>query len=479
MARTDNLSNFLTDIADAIRTKTGEAGTISASDFDTKIANIPTSDGGIKIDGDIEQYYVASGEEIAEGQFIEIVQGIGSKPGNHSTTIVDGMPLAGDELTYQMQIKKLVKLTDNIILADMYCSSRSSYYYGAFKYNSTTKRFEFTYCEDKKHSNKAAFAMTKAIDNWAICWDYYDSYPYPSFIYVPDDGGSIGETVKGYFQQGGSSATSFAQEWIDTGLLVFYPSSSSVLYQFVDIMNDTNTYYNNYQQYMYKDGTSTKITGAVASYGKHTDGRIILNAGGTLYLVSYNTSNGAVTNCETVCSGLPNPSNLQWAEWLNGNEYYYVTGSNGNYTLTYMEIDFDDKKISRTSSVALKINTPITGYKNPCMGLINDIWFYAIGTVNGVANKICYCKIGSRDITVYEPISLDSTTTAQYTCPFQESGIFVWNSANDFFVNNVVFPEKQVQLATTQKNDGLAKTAGIGGTVTEHQDRIQVYVPNV
>lgn len=44
MARTDTLPHFLTDVADAIRTKTGESGTIQASNFDTAIANI--SSGG-------------------------------------------------------------------------------------------------------------------------------------------------------------------------------------------------------------------------------------------------------------------------------------------------------------------------------------------------------------------------------------------------------------------------------------------------
>lgn len=40
MARTDTLGNFLTDVAESIRTKTGETGTILASEFDTKIKNI-------------------------------------------------------------------------------------------------------------------------------------------------------------------------------------------------------------------------------------------------------------------------------------------------------------------------------------------------------------------------------------------------------------------------------------------------------
>lgn len=41
MARTDTLPNFLTDVADAIRTKAGTSDPIQASAFDTAIANIP------------------------------------------------------------------------------------------------------------------------------------------------------------------------------------------------------------------------------------------------------------------------------------------------------------------------------------------------------------------------------------------------------------------------------------------------------
>lgn len=42
MARTDNLNNFLTDVANAIRTKTGSSEEIQASNFDTEISTIPT-----------------------------------------------------------------------------------------------------------------------------------------------------------------------------------------------------------------------------------------------------------------------------------------------------------------------------------------------------------------------------------------------------------------------------------------------------
>ena len=40
MARIDNLTNFLTDVADSIRSKTGKSETIAAEDFDTEIESI-------------------------------------------------------------------------------------------------------------------------------------------------------------------------------------------------------------------------------------------------------------------------------------------------------------------------------------------------------------------------------------------------------------------------------------------------------
>jgi len=56
MARTDNLNHFLTDVADAIRTKAGTSGTIQASAFDTAIANIPSGGGGTVEEKDVNFY---------------------------------------------------------------------------------------------------------------------------------------------------------------------------------------------------------------------------------------------------------------------------------------------------------------------------------------------------------------------------------------------------------------------------------------
>lgn len=50
MARTNTLGNFLTDVADAIRTKKGSEELIAAEDFDTEIENLPSG-------ADLSEYF--------------------------------------------------------------------------------------------------------------------------------------------------------------------------------------------------------------------------------------------------------------------------------------------------------------------------------------------------------------------------------------------------------------------------------------
>ena len=56
MARTNNLNNFLTDVADAIRTKKGTQATIAAADFDTEIENLPSGSRTEAPDNDVNFY---------------------------------------------------------------------------------------------------------------------------------------------------------------------------------------------------------------------------------------------------------------------------------------------------------------------------------------------------------------------------------------------------------------------------------------
>ena len=49
MARIDNLTNFLTDVASAIKTKSGDSTNIPAANFDNEILNLPSLESSIII----------------------------------------------------------------------------------------------------------------------------------------------------------------------------------------------------------------------------------------------------------------------------------------------------------------------------------------------------------------------------------------------------------------------------------------------
>ena len=74
MARIDNLNNFLTDVASAIKEKTGVTS-ITPADFDTAINSIS---GGATINGSEAQYYVGAGQTINEGDFVSFQTGVAS-----------------------------------------------------------------------------------------------------------------------------------------------------------------------------------------------------------------------------------------------------------------------------------------------------------------------------------------------------------------------------------------------------------------
>lgn len=71
MARTDSLTNYLTDVAEAIKEKKGDDTPINASTFDSEIINLPgRSPTAIDIKG-VVNTYIVGGVAINEGEFVK------------------------------------------------------------------------------------------------------------------------------------------------------------------------------------------------------------------------------------------------------------------------------------------------------------------------------------------------------------------------------------------------------------------------
>jgi hypothetical protein len=87
MARTDTLGNFLTDVAEAIRTKEGTADKIKASDFDTRISNL-SGGGSEDLTEEFETYENELEEQnITLNDIIRALKGKGTGSGSANINI--------------------------------------------------------------------------------------------------------------------------------------------------------------------------------------------------------------------------------------------------------------------------------------------------------------------------------------------------------------------------------------------------------
>lgn len=98
MARIDTLSNYLTDVADAIRVKKGTSDPISAEDFDTEIENLPGG-GGVdmrQLNGEFDAQGLATiGWSNDEIQFYN-QNGVQWRSGENNLYKLNASELAGD-----------------------------------------------------------------------------------------------------------------------------------------------------------------------------------------------------------------------------------------------------------------------------------------------------------------------------------------------------------------------------------------------
>lgn len=114
MARTDTLGNFLTDVAEAIRTKEGTVGKIKASEFDSRISNISGSE---DLDEELNTYGAELQEQnVTLSDIVSALQGKasgGSDGGQLNVFIQEDEPAIKDGIWITEAIEpQIINITD-------------------------------------------------------------------------------------------------------------------------------------------------------------------------------------------------------------------------------------------------------------------------------------------------------------------------------------------------------------------------------
>ena len=114
MAKTDNLSDFLKDVADSIRTKTGTTDKINAQDFSTKILNISSEPPANMVTTDTEQT-ITGKKTIGPSNSLAFKNN--DNTGEYSKLMKQIVDLSGNEDEFkELSLEELIYLKDYLIL---------------------------------------------------------------------------------------------------------------------------------------------------------------------------------------------------------------------------------------------------------------------------------------------------------------------------------------------------------------------------
>ena len=522
MARIDNLNNFLSDVAAAIKEKTGLTA-ITPAEFDTAINGIST---GIEPIGTTKNYYVYQGQTITEGQFIELVDGVstmetGNTPWN---MIADG--------TRAMSWSTLWLTDDNLIV--FWEDNNNKFWLTLCKMNGPVITRTIT-------SLFAAFASGEALplgnmykissNEFYICYGGNVSYMRLEgetffegertelhsgcLTKPPITIGNAGGTVAN-IMYGQSSASSY-KVWCERGIyadssdnysirnngsnMVAYSSSATFIASY-DLSLQAACTANDRIIVFAKIGSGTKtVNDASCAAGWYAMNLPMTNDSNSSY------GWGSITQLST--SG-----NYKFMFAANNPSYGWGlkavdSATSGYQDLQAFKITTGTTTISMTTSIVKLIDAqlddistfifapisstqfvimwqadyiPTGGYRGPWFAKVvtQSSSGFTHGTTLTLSQPYRFNDEGDYipNITVLNGNKVMLTTNAYSNDSLRVKMLKI--SGNTISETDT-YPllETQAKIATTANVNGLAKTSGTGGSATTHAEQVTVYVPNV
>lgn len=493
MARTDNLNNFLTDVADAIRTKTGGTEQIQASQFDTEIESINT---GITPNGIVESYYAYAGENISAGDFVQFINGAAST----ETGVSEDVQLGSESQTgYRISA---VELPGNrVFIAHSY---GSNYYLYGMIVTVNVDKIVVNFDTQLSNVYRSGFAISaKLLKDGRI----FIAHSYNSSSYLYGMVCTVGEsTIIVHNDISINNESTDLDEYpnIDTVVLennyvfIAYCMSGYSLGTVVCKINDDNSIAfgaRNIGESKGGKGLSALLLPNGYIFVAHTSGNTE-----SLYCSFYSVSDLTITKEATryiqTATDYNTGSHISTVLLDDGNIFIAHSGA------TILALYGIVCSISGTTVTAGKdtliTNQYRTGEAISAKKMPNGKIFIVHSHTNNSWHLYgVICSVSGTTITFGTDTPLENVTTNSGkfidTVLFSNGYVFAAHSKGSTYnlnaqiwgadeINNVptnvisaIKYETQVKVATSTPFDGIAKTSGTGGTEELHNEQVEIY----
>ena len=465
MAKNNNLSDFLTDVANSIRRKKGITNKINPQDFASEIESIEVGGGGLEINGIIEQYKISAGENISAGDFVEFINNIRTKLGS----------------LYSYVAPSCILLEENKVFI-AYSHGSSYYLYGAIitidglSITTTSAQLNST-----SNSCKYAPSCVKVGENKVFIAHSYGSNYHLYGTIVTIDGTTMTATNKAL-----QTTSNICQATPSCILLeenkVFMAISGSNKYLYGAIVTIDGTTMTAKITQLNSTSSSCYYAPSCVKVGENKV--FIAHSYSSAYYLygTIATISGTEMTAKTV--QLHSTSNSCYYApsciLLEENKVFIAHAYGSSYYLYGTIVTINEEEMNATST---KLNnTSNSCYQTPSCILLEENKVF-IAHAYSSKNKILYVTIANINGTeiVSESTDLGKETNSCYYEPFciklEDNKVFV---AYSYLSTNLY--SSMVEITGTSVNvyakkyvsliNGVAKTSGTAG------DMIEIYVPN-
>lgn len=446
MARIDNLNNFLTDVAGAIKNKTGVTS-ITPANFDIAINNIST---GIEVNGQEQEYYVYTNETVKPGDFCEYVSGI------------------AERASVDFPMTEYEDKTNNVTMRRLGNTNRFLLTYSKGVCIAELNNGTFTY------GTMQSFSSTNQVFGCILSEKYFTTYYWSDSTSKP--------RVYAYLINGYTIK--------EIGSIQYSNNTETSGFMGIVRLNDTQacavTSYGAFVVTISDTSISMGNT-ASASYTWVKSYRVVaLNSTTVLYI---SASHSGSTSTRTVYAYKISGTTITQTDSKNltGGAYYQPS----NYLSTTEKLSDNCCACGHVTS-ALKYFVPVfvddagkitvgtdqlydTNMGDISLALYADNNSAILMTKRTTDNRrLLYKMFLGEDSTIHfeaypellmtDPIQLDGTRTPILTV--YTPGTFIVSAENNtFFHFTLPTVETQIRCVTQDKADGVVKVGGIGGTI--------------